>query len=109
MLQPIGNTNVIELRRRARTLRPILKTGRAGVTPAFIEQIRRALTDHGLIKVKIAAADRSECCDLSQRLADATEGFLVEQTGYVAVLYSPVADSRPAPGGPDAAKERSEE
>ncbi|MCK6484140.1 MAG: YhbY family RNA-binding protein [Phycisphaerae bacterium] len=87
----------------------MLQTGRAGTTPAFIEQVRQALADHGLIKVRISAASRSDCRNLAQRLAHATASVLVDLTGYVVVLYSPVADGRPAPGGPDAAKDRSEQ
>jgi RNA-binding protein len=82
------------LRGRAHPLEPVIRVGQAGLTDNVVAEAARALHDHELIKVKVAAADRGARDTLIAELARRTGSALVHRIGHVAVLY------RPHPGLP---------
>ena len=48
------------LRARAHALDPVIMVGGAGLAPAVLAEIGRALDHHELIKIRVLAADRDE-------------------------------------------------
>jgi RNA-binding protein len=80
------------LRGVAHALRPVIRLGSAGVTPAVAAETTRALHDHELIKVKAPGGDRAARDELFAALARQTGSALVQRIGNVAVLYRPRAD-----------------
>ncbi len=80
------------LRGLAHALRPVIRLGSAGVTPAVAAETTRALHDHELIKVKAPGGDRGARDELFAALARQTGSALVQRIGNVAVLYRPRAD-----------------
>ncbi len=80
------------LRGLAHALRPLIRLGGAGVTPAVAAETSRALHDHELIKVKAPGGARGARDELFAALARATGSALVQRIGNVAVLYRPRAD-----------------
>lgn len=81
------------LRGLAHGLRPVIRLGNAGLTPAVTGETDRALHDHELIKVKAAAGGDREARDaMFSDLARLTASALVHRIGHVAVLYRPRAD-----------------
>jgi RNA-binding protein len=78
------------LRGLAHKLKPLARVGGAGVTPAFLAELDRVLTDHELVKVRIpSAGDRAaRQASLASVLAE-TGATLVTRIGHVAVLYRP--------------------
>jgi RNA-binding protein len=79
------------LRGLAHALKPVIRLGNAGLTPAVVAETARALEDHELIKVKAAGADREARDALFAALARDTGSALVNRIGHVAVLYRPRA------------------
>ena len=75
------------LRQIAHHLHPIVIVGEAGVSAAVITETDRALNDHELIKVKVAAEDREDRKTLGDALADACRAELIQRIGKVLVLY----------------------
>lgn len=86
------------LKRMAHSLKIIVRTGNAGVTPAVIAEAAQALKHHELMKVRIIAGER-EARDLAIReLCEALDAALVQRIGHVATIYRPRAkDSRIKP------------
>jgi RNA-binding protein len=71
----------------AHPLKPVIRLGNAGVTPAVVAETVRALHDHELIKVKAPGGDRPARDALFAQLARASRSSLVQRIGNVAVLY----------------------
>jgi RNA-binding protein len=80
------------LRGLAHALKPVIRLGSAGLTEAVALETDRALTDHELIKVKAAGADRDARDALFAELAERTGSALVQRIGNVAALYRPRPD-----------------
>ena len=77
------------LRALAHALKPVIRLGNAGLTPAVTAETARALEDHELIKVKAPGGDRAARDELFAALARDTGSALVHRVGNVAVLYRP--------------------
>lgn len=77
------------LKARAHALNPVVQVGQAGVSDAVVAEVDRSLTAHGLIKVKLAGADRESRDALTATLCDGTGAEAVQQVGRVLVLWRP--------------------
>jgi RNA-binding protein len=80
------------LRGLAHALKPVVRLGSAGLSPAVAAETARALDAHELVKVKAAGGDRDVRDQLFAALALRTGSALVQRIGNVAVLYRPRAD-----------------
>lgn len=80
------------MRGLAHLLRPVARLGNAGVTPAFVAELDATLAHHELIKLKVAAPDRSQRDAAIDALIEQTGAILVTRIGNVAVLYRPGPD-----------------
>ena len=81
------------LRGLAHALRPTSRLGSAGITEAFLAELDATLNHHELIKLKAAAASRTERDAAIQSILARTGATLIARIGNVAVLY------RPSPAG----------
>jgi RNA-binding protein len=77
------------LRMLAHAVKPVIRLGNAGLTPAVTAETVRALEDHELIKVKAPGGDRLARDEAFAALARDTGSALVHRIGNVAVLYRP--------------------
>lgn len=75
------------LRTLAHARKPVVMLGRHGLTEAVLEEIRAALDHHELIKVKVAAGDRTQREATIQRICEETAAQLVQRVGHVATLF----------------------
>jgi RNA-binding protein len=89
------------LRGLGHALNPVILLGQHGVTPAVVAEMRRALDDHELIKVKFRGAEREERDAGLNELASATESVLLQRIGHTALYYKRRND-RPGIVIPDA-------
>lgn len=92
-----------KLKARAHALEPIVQVGHGGLVDAVVVEVDRALTAHGLIKVKMRDADRDAREALSEALCARTEATAVQRVGKILVLWRPRPDD--APLNSDLAKE----
>ena len=81
-----------QLKARAHALEPVVQLGQAGLSDTVLAEIERSLTAHGLIKVRIADADRSERETLAGEICDRTGAAAVQSVGRVLVLWRPRPD-----------------
>jgi RNA-binding protein len=75
------------LRGLAHALEPIVRVGRAGASPSVIEETRRSLASHELIKVRIDNDDSSQRKALAEELAKACDAEVAGTIGKLAILY----------------------
>lgn len=85
-----------DLKRQAHHLKVVVQTGAAGLNTAVVAEIERALFDHELLKIRLAADDRAQRKTMVKQLCDELDADCVQQIGHVAVLYRP----RPEEGAP---------
>ena len=76
------------MKARSQHLNPVLKLGKAGLTPAFVTSLGQALRDHGLLKVKFLDF-KDERHELAARLATEAGCHLVAVIGHVAIFFRP--------------------
>jgi RNA-binding protein len=75
------------LRGLAHALEPVVRVGRAGATPSVIEETKRSLASHELIKVRIDNDDSSQRKALAEELAKACDAEVAGTIGKLAILY----------------------
>ena len=77
------------LRGLAHGLTPVSRLGNGGVTEPFLTELETALSHHELIKLKAAAANRTERDAAIEAILTRTGASLITRIGNVAVLYRP--------------------
>lgn len=82
------------LKARAHALEPVVQIGQGGASDRVVAEVGRALTAHGLIKVKLAG-DRDERDALAGVLSQRTDASIVQQVGRIVVLWRPRPDDAP--------------
>ena len=70
----------------AHNLNPVIIVGDKGLSETLMEELNRALSDHELIKVKVAIGDRDDRAQLIETLAKDSGAELVQTIGKIAVL-----------------------
>ena len=86
------------LKGRAHALEPVVFVGQAGLSDTVLAEVDRALTAHGLIKVKLAGAGREDREALTKAVCDRAGAVAVQNVGRVLVLWRPRPDDEPLPG-----------
>lgn len=84
----LSNAEIRDLKARAQKLEPVLHLGKNGLSESFLQSVDRALTDHGLIKIKFAAF-KEEKKTMAPQIAEKTDSVLVMRVGNVAVYFRP--------------------
>jgi RNA-binding protein len=84
------------LKGRAHALEPIVQVGQGGLSDAVALELERALTAHGLIKVKINGTDRQARHAIAEAICTRTDAVAVHQVGKVIVLWRPTAERDPS-------------
>jgi RNA-binding protein len=74
------------LRRLGHALEPVVQVGAAGITPGVIAAVDRALSDHELVKLRIAH-ERPERREIAESLARETRSAVAGLVGHAALLY----------------------
>jgi len=84
------------LRQIAHHLQPIVTVAEHGLTEGLLDEARRALIQHEIIKVKVNVGDRAARRALGAALAADTGSEIVQVVGKIWVLYrgNPEADPR---------------
>jgi len=80
------------LKALAHGLKPVVLLGSAGLSPAVVKEIDRALLAHELIKVKVPGDDRTEREELFASLAESLSAARVQAIGKLLVLFRPAPE-----------------
>jgi RNA-binding protein len=75
------------LRGLAHPLAPTVRVGKGGLTASVIEETKKSLHAHELIKVRIEVDDSGERRTLAESLASAADAQLAGAIGKIAILY----------------------
>lgn len=73
----------------AHALEPIVRVGRAGVSPSVIEETKRSLAVHELIKVRVENDEAAQRRAIAEELARACDAEVAASIGKIAILYRP--------------------
>ena len=84
------------LKGRAHALEPMVQVGQGGLSVAVAVELDRALTAHGLIKVKINGTDRRARQAMAVAICSRTDAVAVHQVGKIVVLWRPTPEEAPA-------------
>lgn len=90
-------------RAAAHHLEPVVLIGNAGLTPAVLKEIGRALASHELIKIRAQGEERSKRETLLAEICDALDAQPVQHIGKILVVYRENPDKK-AESSPRAAK-----
>jgi RNA-binding protein len=85
-----------ELKARAHALDPVVLIGGAGLPPAVLEEIDRALKSHELIKVRVNGADRPGREAILEEICRQTGAQPVQHIGKILALFR--ENPKPSPG-----------
>ena len=85
-MSSLTNAQIRELKARAQLMKPTLKVGHDGLSPAFIAALDETLKHHELVKVKFADF-KEQKKELAPQLAEKTSSQLIMRVGNVAVLF----------------------
>ncbi len=82
------------LRSLAHPLKPVVVTGKSGLTTAVLEEIKRSLAHHELIKIKLGFDNSDIRKRQSEIICQKTGCQWVQNIGRIAVLYQPADKPR---------------
>lgn len=85
----LDKSTQLALKKQAHHLKPIVQSGAAGLSEAVLAEIDRGLTDHELIKIKLAADDKTGFKTDVARACEVLDAICVQQIGRTATLYRP--------------------
>ena len=75
------------MKARAHALDPVVRIGGAGLSPAVLAEIDRALKNHELIKIRVNGADRSDREVILEGICRRTEAQAVQHIGRILVIF----------------------
>ena len=78
-----------KLKEKAKTLEPVIRIGKNGLTESTIKEIKKQLNKKKLIKVKLLKAfisDKNKK-EVAKEIAEKTSSQLIYMVGFVVVLY----------------------
>lgn len=92
----LSKSQIKYLRGLAQSLSPVVMLGKEGVSEAVIKELKRALNDHELVKVKIQEEEKEDFTAAADKLALDVSATLVQKIGRMAVYFrqNPNAEKR---------------
>jgi RNA-binding protein len=92
MIEELANRELRALKARAQLLKPMLKVGKEGLSPAFLNAVDEAVAHHELVKIKFDEF-KEQKKELGPKLAEGVGANLIMQVGHVVVVFR----RKPAP------------
>ncbi len=94
-MSELTNAQIRSLKARGQFLKPAVKVGKEGLSPALFAALKEALQHNELIKVKFDD-HKEEKKRLAPRLAEQSGSELIMRVGNVVLLYRPKPGSEAA-------------
>jgi RNA-binding protein len=85
-MKPLKGSDRKKLRGLAHSLKPVVLIGKQGATGSVLEEIRRALEVHELIKIKFVEG-KEEKDRLLKEIVQQTDSHLAGVIGHIGILY----------------------
>ena len=81
-----ANQDVKQLRAIGHKLKPVVTVAGKGLTDNVLAELDRALTDHELIKVKLAVGSREARTEMSRQITEQSGSEIVQSIGNVILI-----------------------
>jgi len=88
---PLTNERKKHLRNIGHGLKPVVTIAGKGLSEGVCAELERALTDHELIKVKLAIEDRDQRKQIGEEISAQFKADIVQTIGKIFLLYRPAA------------------
>jgi len=75
-----------QLRAIGHKLKPVVSVAGNGLTEGVMSELERALSDHELIKIKLAVGSREAKAAISQELCDRAGAELIQSVGNIILV-----------------------
>lgn len=92
---PINPERKKQFRTIGHKLNPIVTIAGNGLSDSVIAELKRALDDHELIKVKLGIAEREDRKLVVEELAQLPGVEIIQEIGKVVLLYKPNKKANP--------------
>ena len=91
-----ANQDIKQLRAIGHKLKPVVTVAGNGLSEGVVAELDRALTDHELIKVKLAVGSREARVEMAQQITAQFGAELVQSVGNIILLLrrSPTPEPR---------------
>jgi RNA-binding protein len=89
---PLTGRQKTRLRGLGQKLAPSLKLGKAGLTPAFLQELQRQLGAVELVKLRFLGLERDEIAGLAAAVAREGRCVSLGTLGHTALFYRPQPD-----------------
>ena len=86
----LSQETTLALRAQAHGLDPVVLLGAAGLSEAALREIDRALSAHGLVKVRAGKLERAARDTLFAAMAERLDAARVQVIGHTFVLFRPI-------------------
>lgn len=87
--------DIKQLRAIGHKLKPVVTVAGNGLSDNVIAELERALTDHELIKIKLAVGEREAKATVTSEICERTGAQLIQSIGNVALLLRRTVDADP--------------
>ena len=87
--------DIKQLRAIGHKLKPVVTVAGNGLTEAVYAEVERALSDHELIKIKLAVGSREARAEVCRKICDLSGAELVQSIGNMAVILRRAAQPDP--------------
>ena len=85
--KPLDKAGRRYLRSLAHTLKPVVRLGQNGLTPAVSKELDGALQHHELVKVKLSVSDKEAKTTQLDALCASVKAECIQQIGHTATLF----------------------
>ncbi len=82
----LSTKQINDFRSRAHHLKPVVLMGDKGLTPNVMVEVKQALFDHELIKVK-AKGEKADIKVIAEEICEQTGANLIQIIGRIIILY----------------------
>ena len=80
------NQDIKQLRAIGHKLKPVVTIAGKGLTDNIIAEIDRALTDHELIKIKLAVGSREARTEVTEQITEQSGATLIQSIGNIILI-----------------------
>jgi len=84
---PLTQENKKRLRAIGHQLRPVVTVAGKGLSESVCAELDRALSDHELIKLRLAVDDRTARARIAREICERLDAELVQEIGKVLLVY----------------------
>jgi RNA-binding protein len=92
----LSNQQKKQFRAIGHNLKPVVTIAGKGTSPNVIKELKRAIDDHELIKIKLVVGDRTERHSILAEVNEILGSITVQQIGNVALIYKAAEEPDPS-------------